>query len=80
MQQTLFEQSGVTDSHQGDSLLPDVKLPDRPEFEIDIWGQHHRQFLKQHHRIKYYNMLTKRTLILTLLGKRVSANNSKQMI
>ncbi len=62
MKQTLFEQSGGTYTRQGDYMLPDVKLPDQPEFEIGVWGNRRRQYLKQHHRVKYYNMLTQCTL------------------
>lgn len=62
MTKTLFEQTGGTYTQQGDYLLPDVKLPNQPEFEIGVWGNRRRQFLKQHHRIKYYNMLTQCTL------------------
>ncbi len=62
MAQTLFEQNGGTYTQQGDYLLPDIKLPDQPEYEIGIWGNRRRQFLKQHHRVKYYNMLTQCTL------------------
>ena len=58
-QKTLFEQLGGTYTQQGDYLLPDVKLPEQEGYEIGIWGQRRRQFLKAHHRIKYYNMLTK---------------------
>lgn len=62
MKQTLFEQSGGTYTRQGNYILPDVKLPDQPEFEIGVWGNRRRQYLKQYHRIKYYNMLTQCTL------------------
>lgn len=62
MKQTLFEQNGGIYTLQGDYMLPDVKPPDQPELEIGIWGQRRRQYLKQHHRIKYYNMLTQCTL------------------
>lgn len=62
MEKTLFEQLGGTYTQQGDYLLPDVKLPEQEDYEIGIWGQRRRQFLKQHHRIKYYNMLTQCTL------------------
>ena len=61
-QKTLFAQLGGTYTQQGDYLLPDVKLPEQEDYEIGIWGQRRRQFLKQHHRIRYYNMLTKCTL------------------
>ena len=62
MEQTLFEQNGGTYTQQGDYLLPNIKLPDQPEYEIGVWGQRRRQYLKQHHKIKYYNMLTQCTL------------------
>lgn len=59
---TLFEEFGGTYKHQGDYLLPDIKLPDQPEYKIGVWGQRRRRYLKEHHRILYYNMLTKCTL------------------
>lgn len=62
MEKTLFEQNGGTYTQQGDYLLPNVKLPDQPEYEIGVWGNRRKQYLKQHHRIKYYNMLTQCTL------------------
>ena len=62
MKQTLFEQNGGTYTQQGDYLLPDIKLPDEPEYEIGVWGNRRRQYLKQKHRVKYYNMLTQCTL------------------
>ena len=58
MEQTLFEQNGGTYIQQGDYLLPDVKLPDQPEYEIGVWGQRRRRYFKEHHRVIYYNMLT----------------------
>ena len=62
MAQTLFEQNGGTYTQQGDYLLPNIKLPEQPEYEIGVWGQRRRRYLKEHHRILYYNMLTKCTL------------------
>ncbi len=59
---TLFVQQGGTYTQQGDYLLPDIKLLDQPEYEIGVWGQRRRCYLKEHHRIRYYNMLTKCTL------------------
>ena len=58
MEQTLFEQNGGTYTKQGDYLLPDIKLPEQPEYEIGVWGNRRRQYLKEHHRVLYYNMLT----------------------
>ena len=59
---TLFEELGGTYTQQGDYLLPDIKLPEQPEYEIGVWGQRRRRYLKEHHRILYYNMMTKCTL------------------
>ena len=58
MAKTLFEQNGGTYTKQGDYCLPDIKLPEQPEYEIGVWGQRRRRYLKGHHRVLYYNMLT----------------------
>ena len=62
MKQILFDQNGGTYTQQGDYMLPDVKLPEQPEFEFGVWGQRRRRYLKERHRVLYYNMLTKCTL------------------
>ena len=59
---TMFEELKGTYTQQGDYRLPDIKLPEQPEYEIGVWGQRRRRYLKEHHRIRYYNMLTKCTL------------------
>ncbi len=59
---TLFEELGGTYTQRGDYLLPDIKLPEQREYEIGVWGQRRRRYLKEHHCILYYNMLTKCTL------------------
>ena len=59
---TLFEELGGTYTQQGDYYLPDIKLPEQPEYVIGVWGQRRRRFLKEHHRVLYYNMMTKCTL------------------
>ena len=59
MTDTLFEQLGGTYTQIGDHLLPDLSLPaekdDRP---IGIWGQRRLRYLKQYHKVIYYNLLT----------------------
>ena len=59
MTETLFEQLGGTFTPIGDYLLPDLSLPaekdDRP---IGIWGQRRLRYLKQYHKVIYYNLLT----------------------
>ncbi len=38
--------------------MPDLVLPSEKEKPIGIWGQRHARYLKQHHKILYYNLLT----------------------
>ena len=59
MEQTLNEQNGDTYTQQGDYYLPDIKLPKQTEYELGVWGQRRRRYLKENHRVLYYNMLTK---------------------
>ncbi len=75
MEQTLFEQNGGTYIQQGDYLLPNVKLPDQPEYEIGVWGQRRRRYLKEHHRVRYYNMLTQCKLYSHLADIEQQARN-----
>ena len=58
MAKTIFEQMGGTYTMQGDYCLPNLKLPAEEERPIGVWAQRRRQYLKQHHKILYYNLLT----------------------
>ena len=60
--ESLFEQLGGTYARQGDYCLPDVCLPTEEERPIGIYGQRRRAYLKEHHRVLYYNLLTAGTL------------------
>ena len=57
-QKTIFEQLGGIYSQQGDYLLPNLKMPEQPEYTIGVWGQRRRRYLKQHRPILYTNLLT----------------------
>ena len=59
---SIYEEAGGTYTWQGDYELPDLIIPPEKEIEIGIWGQRYRRYLKQHHRIRYYNLLTSGTL------------------
>lgn len=59
---SLFEQLGGTYTRQGDYCLPNVCLPPEEKRPIGIYGQRRRAFLKVHHRVLYYNLLTAGTL------------------
>ena len=58
MAKTIFEQTGGTYTMQGDYCLPDLTLPAEEERPIGVWAQRHLRYLKQHHKILYYNLLT----------------------
>ena len=48
----------ITYTQQGDYLLPDLKLPEQPKVKIGIWGRRHERYIKQYHKICYFNLLT----------------------
>lgn len=58
MAKTIFEQTGGTYTTQGDYYLPDLTLPPEEERPIGVWAQRRLRYLKQHHKILYYNLLT----------------------
>ena len=59
MANTIFEQTGGTYTQVGDYMLPAL-LPAEEEKEanIGIWGMRHKRYLKQNHKVRYYNLLT----------------------
>ena len=59
---SLFEQLGGTYTRQGDYCLPNVCLLPEEEHPIGVYGQRRRVYLKAHHRVLYYNLLTAGTL------------------
>ena len=52
------EKNGLWYELQGDYYLPCLKLPEERTVHIGVWGQRHLKFLKQHHKVRYYNLLT----------------------
>ena len=59
MTDTLFEQLGGTYTQIGDYLLPDLSLPAETQTgNIGVWTLRHKRYLKHHHKVLYYNLLT----------------------
>ena len=58
MAKTIFEELGGKYERQGDYLIPCLTLPAEEEQPIGIWGQRHLDYLKQHRRVTYTNLLT----------------------
>ena len=57
-----MKEMNVCYQNQGDYQLPCVTTKEPNELYIGVWANRHRQHLKQHHRIKYYNLLTSERL------------------
>lgn len=49
---------GGTYTTQGDYYLPDLTLPPEEERPFGVWAQRRLCYLKQYHKILYYNLLT----------------------
>ena len=56
----------ISYTQQGDYLLPDLNLPEQPKVKIGIWGRRHERYIKQYHKIRYFNLLTSGTLVAYL--------------
>lgn len=54
--QNTNEKADIRYTLQGAYYLPDLSLSAEEEQSIGIWRQRHRRFLKEHHRILYYNL------------------------
>ncbi len=53
-----MKEMNVHYQNQGDYQLPCITAKEQNELHIGAWANRHRQYLKQHHRIRYYNLLT----------------------
>ena len=58
MAKTIFEQMDGAYTIQGYYYLPDLTLPAEEERPTGVWAQRRLRYLKQHHKILYYNLLT----------------------
>lgn len=47
---------------RGDYRVPCLSISDEKDYEIGVWGQRHRRYLKEYHKVRYYNLLTAGTL------------------
>ena len=76
MANTIFEKQGGTYTQVGDYMLPDL-LPAEEETEanIGVWGMRHKRYLKQNHKVRYYNLLTSGKLNSYLVDIEQQAQN-----
>ena len=52
------ENNGLWYELQGDYYLPCLKLPEEEQQPIGIYGQRHRRYLKENHKVLYASLLT----------------------
>ena len=58
MEKTIFEKIGGEFERQGDYLIPRLALPPEKEQPIGLFGRQHLDYLKQHRKVTYTNLLT----------------------
>ena len=59
MTNTIFEKAGGTYTKVGDYMLPDLlPVEEENQANIGVWAMRHKRYLKQHHKVLYYNLLT----------------------
>ena len=69
MEKSIFEEIGCTYEIHGDYLIPCLTLQAKKETKpIGVWGQRHKRYLKQNHRVLYMNLLTSDRLSSYLAG------------
>lgn len=66
MEKSLFTQMDGTYTRQGDYLLPDLIMLHQETRNIGVWGEQRKRYLKEHHRVLYYNLLTSGKLLAHL--------------
>ena len=59
---TQYEKMGGTYRQTGDYILPNLTVGTQVMTHIGVWAERHRRYLKEHHKVRYYNLLTAGTL------------------
>ena len=70
----------ITYTKQGDYNLPNFTLPEQPQVELGAYAHLRRRFLKNHHKILYYNLLTSCKLIEHLADIESRALDMEEML
>ena len=47
---------------QGDYLIPCIRTKEQKEIHLGVWADRHRRYLKEYHKVIYYNLLTSEKL------------------
>lgn len=76
----MVEELNVRYENQGNYTLPCITIKEENDLNIGVWANRHRRYLKQHHRIRYYNLLTSEKLYSYLSDIECHAENMFQSL
>ena len=76
----MIKKLNVRYENRGDYTLPCVTIKEENDLHIGVWASRHRRYLKQHHRIRYYNLLTSEKLYSYLSDIEHHAENMFQSL
>lgn len=76
---SLYEKLNGSYIEVEDAKIPALVSTDT-NYEIGIWGQRHKEYLKQNHRVIYYNLLTQGKLNSYLYNIDVRANEQYDLL
>lgn len=72
---TIYNENGGKYEVNDNYLLPCLTIGSTGKNEIGMWGQRHKRYLKSHHRMLYYNLLTSDKLNIYLADVECQAEN-----
>ena len=75
-----YDNQNVSYVIHGNYHLPCITVKEQNELHIGVWANRHRQYLKLHHRIRYYNLLTSEKLYSYLSDIEDHAENMFQSL
>lgn len=77
---SIFEEMDGTYRQEGDYLIPNLALPDEPEYQISKYGRMRRSYLKEHRKVLYTNLTVSGTLFEHLAEIDRSCNERMEII
>ena len=78
--ESLYETLGGTYREENGHLIPEIALPEQPDFQIGKYGRMHLDYIKQHRRGRYTTLLTEGKLNARLHEIDLEANEMLETI
>ena len=77
---SIFEEMGGTYRQEGDYLIPNLELLPIPDYKIGKYGRMHRNYLKEHRKVLYTNLILDGTLFERLAEIDQACNERMELI